>query len=38
MRNEEVGDAVLKEISGLTASLDYDVVVEKIIELRRSLK
>ncbi|MHB9293011.1 response regulator protein [Hollandina sp. SP2] len=37
MRSEGVGDEILKEISGLVASLDYDVVVEKVIGLRRFL-
>jgi hypothetical protein len=34
----EATDTVLKEISNLVASLDYDVVVEKVIELRRILE
>jgi hypothetical protein len=37
MRSEEVEEEVLKEISELVASLDYDVVLEKIIGLRRIL-
>jgi hypothetical protein len=34
MRSEEVEEEVLKEISELVASLDYDVVLEKITTLR----
>jgi hypothetical protein len=37
MRSEGVREEALKEISGLVASLDYDVVVEKVIGLRRFL-
>ncbi|MDR2394535.1 MAG: response regulator [Treponema sp.] len=37
MRHEGVRDEELREISGLMASLDYDVVIEKITGLRRAL-
>jgi hypothetical protein len=35
MRSEVIGEEALKELSGLVASLDYDMVVEKVIALRR---
>jgi hypothetical protein len=37
MRSEGVREEALKEISGLVASLDYDVVVEKVTALKRGL-
>jgi hypothetical protein len=37
MRSEVIGEEALKELSGLVASLDYDVVVEKVTTLKELL-
>jgi hypothetical protein len=37
MTYNEVADEMLREISNLVASLDYDVIDEKVVQLRRLL-